>query len=79
MPRRERALRGDLDNIVAKALKKEPGERYSTAEMFAQDLRRFLAHEPVSAQAGLNDLPRREVRAPAPRRRHYRRSHCCSC
>jgi serine/threonine-protein kinase len=49
-PRHARALRGDLDNIVAKALQKEPSERYATAAAFAQDLQRFLAHEPVSAR-----------------------------
>ena len=48
--RRERALRGDLDNIVAKALKKLPEDRYRSAELLAQDLRRYLAHEPVSAR-----------------------------
>ncbi len=51
-PRRlQGLLRGDLDNIVAKALKKRPEERYSSAEAMAEDLRRFLAHEPVSARA----------------------------
>lgn len=48
---RGRALRGDLDNIVAKALRREPAERYPTVDAFAQDLGRFLAHEPVSAHA----------------------------
>ncbi|HVF18187.1 MAG TPA: protein kinase, partial [Steroidobacteraceae bacterium] len=48
---RVRALRGDLDNIVAKALKKSPHERYPTADAFAQDLRRYLNNEPVSARA----------------------------
>lgn len=45
-----RLLRGDLDTIVAKALKKTPGERYANAEALAQDLRRWLAHEPISAR-----------------------------
>ncbi len=45
-----RSLRGDLDNIVATALRRNPDERYRTAELFAQDLRRYLAHEPVSAR-----------------------------
>jgi eukaryotic-like serine/threonine-protein kinase len=45
-----RTLRGDLDNIVAKALKKSPDERYATADAFAADLRRYLRHEPVSAR-----------------------------
>jgi tetratricopeptide (TPR) repeat protein len=49
-PARLRALQGDLDNIVLKALKKAPAERYQTAEAFAEDLRRYLDHEPVSAR-----------------------------
>ncbi len=48
-----RAVRGDLDNIVAKALKKNPLERYSTASAFADDLSHYLNHEPVSARADL--------------------------
>jgi serine/threonine-protein kinase len=44
-------LRGDLDNVVAKALKKRPQERYSSAEALAEDVRRCLAHEPVTARA----------------------------
>jgi serine/threonine protein kinase len=47
----KRLLRGDLDNIVAKALKKSPAERYATVNAFADDLRRCLAHQPVSARA----------------------------
>jgi serine/threonine-protein kinase len=49
-PRLARQLRGDLDNIVAKALRKEPGERYATAAAFADDVRRYLRHEPVEAR-----------------------------
>jgi tetratricopeptide (TPR) repeat protein len=45
-----RALRGDLDNIVLKALKKSPTERYPNVEALAEDLRRHLNHEPVSAR-----------------------------
>ncbi len=45
------ALRGDLDNIAAKALKKAPAERYASAAAFADDLRRYLADEPVAARA----------------------------
>lgn len=44
------ALRGDLDNIVARALRKGPDDRYPSAEAFADDLRRYLRHEPVSAR-----------------------------
>ena len=49
-PQQVRALRGDLDNIVLKALKKAPVERYASVETFAEDLRRHLSHEPVSAR-----------------------------
>jgi serine/threonine protein kinase len=43
-----RTLRGDLDTIAAKALKKEPQDRYSSIKAFAYDLRRYLRHEPIS-------------------------------
>ncbi len=43
-------LRGDLDTIVAKALKKNPAERYSSVGALADDLRRYLKHEPISAR-----------------------------
>ena len=45
------ALRGDLDNIVAKALKKDPAERYASVTAFADDIRRYLDHQPISARA----------------------------
>ena len=44
-------LRGDVDNIVGKALKKNPTERYASVTAFADDIRRYLDHEPVSARA----------------------------
>jgi serine/threonine protein kinase len=43
-------LKGDLDAIAGKALKREPAERYHTADAFAQDLRRYLQGEAVLAQ-----------------------------
>jgi serine/threonine-protein kinase len=45
-----RLLCGDLDTIVAKALKKEPAERYSSVTALADDLRRYLKSEPISAR-----------------------------
>ena len=45
-----RLLRGDLDTILAKALKKDPRERYASVTAFADDLRRYLKHEPISAR-----------------------------
>jgi serine/threonine protein kinase len=44
------ALRGDLETIVAKALKKSPAERYATVQELREDLQRHLDHQPVSAQ-----------------------------
>lgn len=45
----KRQLRGDLDIIVLKALRKEPQRRYSSAEQFADDLRRHLEGLPIIA------------------------------
>ena len=44
------SLRGDLDNIVLKALKKEPERRYESVEQFSEDVRRYLAELPVAAR-----------------------------
>ena len=44
-----RRLRGDLDNIILTALRKEPHRRYASVEQLAGDIRRHLAHLPVSA------------------------------
>ena len=41
---------GDLDTVLSKALRKVPAERYQTVAAFADDLQRFLRHEPVSAR-----------------------------
>lgn len=45
-----RQLGGDLQNIVAQALRKAAAQRYQTVVSMADDLRRYLAHEPVSAR-----------------------------
>jgi serine/threonine protein kinase len=45
-----RALKGDLDVIVARALKKRPEERYASVTAFSDDLKRYLKNEPISAR-----------------------------
>ena len=45
----KRALKGDLDWIVMKALEKDRARRYETANGFAADVMRHLANEPVVA------------------------------
>lgn len=47
--RLKRELRDDLDNIILKALRKEPERRYASPEQFAEDIRRHLEGLPVSA------------------------------
>ena len=49
-PSRRRLLRGDLDTILLKALKKRPDERYATISAFADDIERYLRNEPVRAR-----------------------------
>lgn len=46
-----RVLRGDLDWITLKALEKDRGRRYETANALAEDIQRHLNQEPVSAAA----------------------------
>jgi WD40 repeat protein/serine/threonine protein kinase len=45
----ERAVRGELDWIVMKAVEKDRDRRYDTAAEFAADIARFRAHRPVKA------------------------------
>lgn len=42
----------DLDSIILKALRKEPGERYPTVEHLAADIQAYLDHRPVEARRG---------------------------
>jgi eukaryotic-like serine/threonine-protein kinase len=46
----QRTLRGDLDTIALKALKKAPADRYATVNAFADDVSRYLAGRPVLAR-----------------------------
>jgi serine/threonine-protein kinase len=55
-----RDLRGDLDAIVALALRKPPRERYGSVEQLADDLRRYLEGRPVAAVRGQRWYPLRK-------------------
>jgi serine/threonine protein kinase len=48
--RLRRVLRGDLETILARALKVDPAERYASVAEFADDLRRYLDHLPIAAR-----------------------------
>jgi len=50
LKKHKRRLRGDLDQIVLKAMRKEPGARYVSAAEFAKDLHNYLNSLPVSAR-----------------------------
>jgi eukaryotic-like serine/threonine-protein kinase len=45
-----RRLRGNLDNIVLTAMRKEPSRRYASVEQFSEDIRRHLVGLPVTAR-----------------------------
>jgi len=45
-----RRLKGDLENILMRALHKDPLRRYASVEQFSDDIRRYLSHEPVKAR-----------------------------
>ncbi len=47
--RLKRQLRGDLDRVILKSLEKDRTRRYETATAFADDIRRYLNNEPVTA------------------------------
>jgi tetratricopeptide (TPR) repeat protein len=49
--RTRRALQGDLDNILLKALEKSAAARYPSVEALAADVRAYLEGRPVSARA----------------------------
>jgi len=52
LPAWARALRGDLEAVVQKALRKPPAQRYTGAEAFDEDLQNWLLRRPVQARQG---------------------------
>ncbi|MFV1987873.1 MAG: tetratricopeptide repeat protein [Gemmatimonadota bacterium] len=48
----QRTLAGDLDDIILKALRKEPEARYHSVVQFLSDLERYRTGQPVAASAG---------------------------
>ena len=48
--RLRRQLKGDLDNILTMALRKEPQRRYASVNQFSEDIRRHLKGLPVTAR-----------------------------
>ena len=48
----ERALRGDLDVILSRALEKDPNRRYQSAAALSEDIERFLTDQPILARRG---------------------------
>ena len=59
-PEVRHALRGDLDAIIQRAMRKDPVERYATVADLKRDVRHYLAGEPVRARP--NTLPYRLLR-----------------
>jgi tetratricopeptide (TPR) repeat protein len=49
-PGRRKALRGDLDAIVDRALQPRPQDRYASVAALAEDLQRYLDHRPIQAR-----------------------------
>jgi len=49
-PSQRSELAGDLDNIVLKAMRKEPAERYGSAQQLSEDIQRYLEGYPVLAR-----------------------------
>ncbi len=45
----KKRLRGDLDTVVLKALRKEPERRYESAEQLGTDVKNYLSNRPVTA------------------------------
>ena len=74
-----RVLRGDLDTILAKALKKDPRERYASVGAFADDLRRYLKSRADQSTARHTHVPCRKIRSPPPHGPIHCSAGACGC
>ena len=61
-----RALKGDLEAIVGKALKQQPHDRYASVAAFADDLQRLLDHLPIRAPGGSSPAIKRSSSSTTP-------------
>jgi len=46
----DRALRGDLDTILLKAIEKEPNRRYQSVAALSDDIQRYMSNQPILAR-----------------------------
>ena len=74
--RNPKSLRGDLDNIVLKALRKEPERRYASVQEFSEDIRRHLDRLARCGESGHPFLSGGKVCSATQSRRAGRRG-CC--
>lgn len=56
-----RLLRGDVDAVLSKALRREPAQRYATVHALKEDVERFLRGDPVMARSGARRSWRWEI------------------
>ena len=69
-PALRQQLKGDLDNVILCALRKDPAKRYSTVQEFAEDIRRHLASRPVEARPPTTGYRVQQFLTATPQRRY---------
>ncbi|MFL6514159.1 MAG: protein kinase domain-containing protein [Chthoniobacterales bacterium] len=69
-PALRQQMKGDLDNIILCALRKDPAQRYPTVQKMAEDVRRYLSSRPVEARPPTTSYRVHQFLNANPRRRH---------